>query len=263
MNTLNLIQIEHGVCRSIETAVELYKSARIVGKKKMYEVASSLLLLSIEEIGQAILIYRTILLDNDDKKGWNVFWNDLKNHNTRLLAGIWQWADNFFNLYWDTQWGKSIQETQKKYILEWNETKKQGFYTYFDEENKKFKRIRTNFDNHYVMKWIASSRIKELNELKENNFFEIGNLKMLQGVFSATKGRQLLQKYKIENKLKSSPALKKEYDEFIKQHSLSSLDKIQKSATAKATDFSVNKLLPRTFGVIKLRKYFLKSFGVI
>ena len=264
MNILTLAQVEQGIKQCIETEFELFKSAQLLGKKRLFEIACSLYLLSIEQRGQAVLIYRTILLSDNDEEGWKTFWDDYQRHHKKLLAGIWLWSDNFFNLYWDTQWGKSIQETQRKNILEWNEAKKQGFYTFFNDKTKQFERIKSNLDHYIITRWAAKLALEEMIRLKEIGYFQQNNLEKLKCAFTTKKGMQLLENYKKENKLKTSPKLKKQYDEFVREQSLADIVDLQEKATREAGRKIERNMLPTEllFFLIKRRliRFFKKDY---
>lgn len=223
---LSLEQVQEGVSQCITTARELINSAQYLAKRRFYELAYSIVLLAAEERGKAILIYRTILLDKNDIVGWREFWSDFRDHRIKLLAGMWCWADNFFNLYWDTQFGKSIEETQKKFIAEFNLDKKLGFYVFFDEKNKKFERIKIKRINFDLVCWCCDTYIQELVQIEKSGFFQKSNLKKLKIVFTNKEGKKLLKKYKELRRLKTAPEFKKEYDQFLEKNGLNKLKEL-------------------------------------
>ena len=239
---LSLEQIQDGISECTKSCGELIKGAQHLAKLCLYEIAFSLLLLAAEERGKAILIYRTILLDKDDIAGWEKFWSDFRNHHIKLLAGMWTWTDNFFNLCWDTQFGKTIKETQRQYISDFNLGKQEGFYVIFDN-NKKFTKNKIALPEYGLLKTGINAYFLELFELNKSGFFSTENLSKLKTNFSSQEGEALLAGYKKLKRLNSSPEFKKKYQEFIVKNGLCDLTNL----LTKARDKGFNKGMKISF----------------
>jgi AbiV family abortive infection protein len=231
---LSLEQTQEGISQCIATSRELINGAKCLGKKRLFEQAYSLVLLAAEERGKAILIYRTILLDENDITSWRRFWSDFRDHHIKLLAGTWCWADNFFNLHWDTQFGKSIEETQQKFISEFNLQKQLGLYVFFNEKNKKFERIKMKGFIYEAVYWCIDAYIQELAEIEKSKFFSKINLNKLKSAFTKGEGKELLKKYKDLKRLKTDKTLNKEYDKFLEKNGLNELQKLIEETSRKS-----------------------------
>lgn len=232
-NNLCVEQVQNGIGQCIVTANELIDGAQYLAKRRLYELAYSLLLLASEERGKAILVYRTIILDDNDVVGWQKFWVDFRDHRIKLLAGTWQWAHNFFNLCWDTQFGKSIEDTQKKFISDFNLQKQHGMYVFFNKENGKFEKNKVNRIEYELMFMCINTYLQELVEIKKSGLFLISNLNKLKGVFTGKDGKRLILKYKKLGGLKTLPEFKNEYDLFLKRNSLCEIEKMTSMASRK------------------------------
>lgn len=264
---LNLTQIREGIYECIDVSRELMNEAKYLARKKSFGIASSLLLLAVEETGKAVLIYRTILLDKEDENAWSEFWSNYKDHRIKLLAGFWRWSENFFNLHWDTQFGKSIEETQREGILWLNATKQQGFYTFFDEKNKIFKKPMISPLEYVVIDWCANMYSAQLCELKKCGFFTQGNLNKLRSIFMNGEGKTLLQKYRNVRRLKTLPDFKEKYERFLERSGLGELKELQHNAIRNAVlsseflaEMSIQKKFDRAIKIIrKISQIFKKD----
>ncbi|MBL7197484.1 MAG: AbiV family abortive infection protein [Candidatus Omnitrophica bacterium] len=234
---LNSEQIEEGIYKCIEKSKEIIKGAEYLYKKHLFQLAISLLLLAAEESGKAVLIYRTLLLDQNHDNGWKKFWDNYEKHNVKLTAGLWTWTENFFNLDWDTQFGKTIRETQGENIADFNLLKQHGFYSFFNTKRKIFEIEGSNLYEWGIIKWGVKLYLSELCELKKVGFFTTVHLDNLRHVFAKGEGKRLLLKYKKVKKLKTLPNFKKEYDQFLKNSELDSLNKLYKKALRRAAYF--------------------------
>jgi AbiV family abortive infection protein len=87
VDTLSLLQVEQGISRSLETANELLDAAKLLNKNGYHLLSQAISILVIEENGKAVLLYRTILFE-DDPNRWKQFWSDFLSHKPKIFAGM-------------------------------------------------------------------------------------------------------------------------------------------------------------------------------
>lgn len=229
VDVLSLSQVEQGISKTLETANELLNAAETLNSKGHINLATSLFILAAEETGKSILIYRTILFDRDMVK-WGKFWKDYKDHRKKLLAGLEVWSSNFFNLEWDTRFGRFINESMEESTKEFNIFKQSGFYTNFNSCSGKFEGGSLDPSSIYFRQWPLRFNVKISVALFKSGYFKTDNLKKLKEAFDSRKGRELLEKYRKLKKLRSNSDFSKEYDEFISDAQLNDLDELWRNA---------------------------------
>lgn len=140
---LSAHQLVKGMKICIKNAEKLIEGAEILYEKRNYRSASSLAVLSIEQIGNAGLI-KVILSEPKPKKvHWMVFWKlfEESHHKERLIGALFS---NF--LYSEALSGREYPDVQKeKFVLtfekeaeKFNKIKKSAFYVKFDKQKNTF-----------------------------------------------------------------------------------------------------------------------------
>ncbi len=220
---LDLKQIEQGTKQCLLSAQEILHSANTLKGAASKRVSLSLYLLASEELGKAVLLYRTILFEKDDEKARKDFWYNFNNHKSKLLAGSVSWTRDMFNL--DSNAIADWLKSNPWYAIELNLIKLAGFYIDFNKENKKFEKSKLHYLSWDLWSNVANHQVKELNALQKIGLFRVEKLERLQSAFTSLQGRAILQMY---NEIKGSipikqPFFTKEYQQLLEEYNLNEL----------------------------------------